>query len=324
MHVLVIQTAFIGDAILASALLEGLHARAEVRSVSLLVRKGNHGLFTGHPYLKRLHVLDKSLPKIKQLWGMISEIRSQHYDVVINLQRFMATGIIATLSGAGVRIGFDKNPLSRLFTHRIAHQIGDGRHEVERALDTLRPLFGPVSARPRLYPSAADFASTRHERPYICMAPSSVWYTKQWPVDNWTELISTIPLQYDIMLLGAPVDRDLCEGLRTRFPDRNVLNRCGELTLLQSTALMSSAKMNYVNDSAPLHLCSAMDAPVTAIFCSTVPSFGFGPLSTVQYTIESKHELDCRPCGLHGKRACPLGHFKCAEMDLKNFPRLGE
>jgi len=70
--------------------------------------------------------------------------------------------------------------------------------------------------------------------------------------------------------------------------------------------------MNYVNDSAPLHIASAMKAPVTAIFCSTVPAFGFGPLNANGRVVETTENLDCRPCGLHGYKACPKGHFKCA------------
>jgi len=61
-----------------------------------------------------------------------------------------------------------------------------------------------------------------------------------------------------------------------------------------------------------MHLASAMDAPCTAVFCSTVPDFGFGPLSTKSRVVETTAKLDCRPCGIHGHKACPEGHFKCA------------
>jgi heptosyltransferase-2 len=70
--------------------------------------------------------------------------------------------------------------------------------------------------------------------------------------------------------------------------------------------------MIYFNDSAPMHLASAMNAPVTAVFCSTIPEFGFGPLSDVSLIVQTDEKLDCRPCGLHGYRSCPKGHFKCA------------
>jgi heptosyltransferase-2 len=91
-----------------------------------------------------------------------------------------------------------------------------------------------------------------------------------------------------------------------------VINLCGQLSFLQSAALMKDALMNYVNDSAPMHFASAVNAPVTAIYCSTLPAFGFGPLSDNSRVVEIRENLYCRPCGLHGKKACPEGHFRCA------------
>jgi heptosyltransferase-2 len=91
------------------------------------------------------------------------------------------------------------------------------------------------------------------------------------------------------------------------------VNLCGQLTFLQSAALMRDAKMNFVNDSAPLHFASSMNAPVTAVFCSTVPKFGFGPLSDDSVIIETHEELSCRSCGIHGHKECPELHFKCSK-----------
>ena len=82
---------------------------------------------------------------------------------------------------------------------------------------------------------------------------------------------------------------------------------------LASAALQKGAVLNYVNDSAPMHFASAVNAPVVAIYCSTVPDFGYGPLSDTSFIIETKQSLSCRPCGLHGKKQCPLKHFNCAE-----------
>ncbi|MEO5782006.1 MAG: glycosyltransferase family 9 protein, partial [Ginsengibacter sp.] len=94
--------------------------------------------------------------------------------------------------------------------------------------------------------------------------------------------------------------------------NKNTEVLAGKLNFLQSAALMKNAVMNYVNDSAPLHFASAMDTPVTAIFCSTIPAYGFGPLSSNSFIVETKEVLSCRPCTLHGRKACPLGHYKCA------------
>ena len=83
----------------------------------------------------------------------------------------------------------------------------------------------------------------------------------------------------------------------------------------RNSALMKDAQRNYVNDSGPLHISSAMNAPVTAFFLSTVPAFGFGPLSDDSQILDVG-ELYCRPCGLHGFKTCPEGHFKCSEITL--------
>jgi heptosyltransferase-2 len=90
------------------------------------------------------------------------------------------------------------------------------------------------------------------------------------------------------------------------------MNLAGKLSLLESAALMKDARRNITNDSAPMHLASGVNAKTTAIFCSTVPDFGFGPLSDDSVIIETTKKLECRPCGLHGLKACPEKHFDCA------------
>jgi heptosyltransferase-2 len=147
-----------------------------------------------------------------------------------------------------------------------------------------------------------------------------VWFTKQYPQEKWAAFIREVPAPYTVYLLGAPSDKELCEQIRAlaavdpSIPaaTANIIILSGQLTFLQSAALMKEATMNYVNDSAPMHFASAVNAPVTAVYCSTVPAFGFGPLSDVKFIVEIKEPLDCRPCGLHGYRACPRGHFHCA------------
>jgi len=80
---------------------------------------------------------------------------------------------------------------------------------------------------------------------------------------------------------------------------------------------MQHAVLNYVNDSAPMHFTSAMNAPVTAVLCSTTPEYGFGPLSNKSFIVQTKEQLNCRPCGCHGHKSCHKKNFKCA-MQIKN------
>lgn len=320
-NILVIQTAFIGDAILASSVLEKLHACFPNASLSILVRKGNESLYTQHPYLKEVLIWNKQEGKYASLFKLRKQIKNNHYDAVINLHRYASSGFLTAFSGAKMKAGFDKNPFSFLFTKKVKHVIGDGRHETERYNSLIEEITDKSVARPKLYPSKEDFdkVSAYKTGKYVCMSPSSVWFTKQLPESKWIELINHLSSDVTVYLLGANGDVELCNRIKSQDSSANTKVLAGELNLLQSAALMKDAQMNYVNDSAPLHLCSAMNAPVTSFFCSTVPAFGFTPLSDQTKIVEVKN-LDCRPCGLHGYKSCPKVHFKCGnEMDVKGL-----
>ncbi len=149
------------------------------------------------------------------------------------------------------------------------------------------------------------------------MAPSSVWFTKQWQEFKFKELIDAIPNDFEIYLVGAKDDSDLCERLKA--DKKNVFNLCGKINLIESALLMKEAKRVFVNDSSPLHLASAVNAKTTAIFCSTIPEFGYFPLAEDSIVVQVREKLDCRPCGLHGKKSCPLMHYDCsAKIEIRD------
>jgi ADP-heptose:LPS heptosyltransferase len=355
---LVIQTAFIGDVVLATALPEKLHSYFPGAQIDFLVRKGNEALLTNHPYLHEVLIWDKKQHKLTNLWRLIRRIRRTKYDKVINVQRFAATGLLTAFSGAKETIGFDKNPLSFLFTRKIPHIVsapatlqpssvtpsapGPTLHEIDRNQRLIAAFTDDRPAKPRLYPSTDDLTKVQayKNRPYITVSPASVWFTKQFPPEKWAAFLRLVPASYTVYLLGAPSDKELCKQIQALVAadpssgliaaaahppsavhpplpadarqTADIINLSGQLSFLQSAALMKEASMNYVNDSAPMHFASAVNAPVTAVYCSTIPAFGFGPLSDKKFIVEIKEPLDCRPCGLHGYRACPRGHFHCA------------
>ena len=316
--ILIIQTAFIGDVILATALIEKLIVFYPESKIDFLLRKGNEGLLENHPKLNDVLIWDKKVDKYSNLKVLSKSINRTKYDVVINLQRFASSGMLTAFSGAPIKIGFKKNPLSFLFTNSVEHDIQSGLHEVERNQKLIETFTDTIAEKPRLYPSNKDyeFVQSFKAEKYVCIAPSSVWFTKQLPKDKWIELIKKIKDDNTIYLLGASSDIELCEQIQSQTKNKKVIILAGKLSFLQSAALMQHAEMNFVNDSAPLHIASAMDAPVTAYFCSTLPSFGFGPLSNQSTINEIDYSLSCRPCGLHGKKECPEGHFKCGN-DIK-------
>ncbi len=316
MKFLIIQTAFIGDVILATAVAEKLHNRHPDAQIDFVLRKGNETLLMDHPFIKNVFIWDKKQGKIKNLLSIIHQIRGHKYDSVINLHRFASSGFIAAFSDAQEIIGFDKNPLSFLFSKKIKHEIGNGKHEVERNQQLIQHLTDHLAEKPKLYPTQSNYNLVKKykEQPFICLAPTSVWFTKQYPKEKWIELCNALPKDLAVFLLGAPNDISSCAEIIDASENRNsknTINLAGKLSFLESAALMKDAKMNFVNDSAPMHLSSAVNANTTAIFCSTVPSFGFGPLSENSQIVETKTIMKCRPCGLHGHKTCPEGHFKC-------------
>lgn len=324
MKILIIQTAFIGDVVLATSLLESLHKEYPDAVIDFVLRKGNEGLLKGHPFLREVIVFNKKQGKYKELRRIIKKARLEQYDYAINVQRFFTTGLLTALSGAKVKIGFDKNPMSWAFQHRAPHEISTephaSKHEIERnhaLISTLTSQASPLP--PKLYPSDDDYKAVPENQEYVCLAPASVWFTKQLPEYKWEELIESLPKHLHLYLIGGPGDKELCNRLKkaSSFPSEKIHVLAGKISFLESVALIENAKMTYANDSAPMHFASAVNAPITAVFCSTVPSFGFGPLSDRAAILEAKQPLPCRPCGLHGKKACPKGHFKCSEIDMQ-------
>lgn len=324
---LIIQTAFIGDVVLATVIIEKLHADFPNAQIDFLLRKGNEGLLQNHPYLNEVIIWNKKENKKKHLFNLIKIIHKNYYNKVINVQRFFSTGLITALSGAREKIGFDKNPLSFLFNVKVKHIIGTKEnpvHEVQRNLALIKHFTSNKPATIKLYPSSKDYEKikrlTVNGQPstvnYICIAPTSVWFTKQYPKEKWIEFLQHLSGDIKINLLGGAADKMLCDEIVSALPGLSIYNLCGELSFLQSAALMQHAIMNYVNDSAPMHIASAMNAPVTAVFCSTVTWFGFTPLSSKNFVVEKDEPLYCRPCSLHGKRECPEKHFKCA-LDIR-------
>lgn len=316
--ILIIQTASIGDVILCTPLIEKLAQYYPTAKIDFLLKEGYEGILRRHPLLHFVIVWDKKEKKYGKLKELIHIIRENKYDAVINVQRFASSGLITTLSGAKWKSGFHKNPFSIFFNNRIKHHISarcDGEHEIIRNLKLIEKITDDNNNYPlKLYPGQHDFAKVSQYKMvrYITIAPASLWFTKQFPEEKWIDFLSDVEEDLTVYFLGSTKERELCDRIISLSGHKNSLNLSGKLDLLESAALMKDAHMNFVNDSAPLHIASAMNAPVTAIFCSTVPAFGFGPLSEKSYVVQSEKDLNCRPCGIHGFNACPKGHFDCA------------
>lgn len=319
--ILLIQTAFPGDVVLSLGAAETLHRAFPKAAIHYLVREGCETILEGHPFIGRTWVWKKS--SWTSFCKVVKSIRQEQYDAVIVFQRFARSGLLALMSGSTCVIGYAENPLSPFFQFRIPYfnrqtKMPAAPHEWVRCCRLAAlPWNIPEShfSKPKLYPPTSQVLSKWGLEPaqYVVCAPGSLWFTKRMPFAKWEELVRRISAAWRIVFLGSREEHPLCESLaKVAGVDRS-LNLAGATRFLESAAIMEKAALSIVHDSAPLHLASAVNAPVCAIFGSTVPAFGFGPLSMVSFVAETPEHLKCRPCGLHGHTRCPKVHFRCME-----------
>ena len=151
------------------------------------------------------------------------------------------------LSNGKKTLGFIKNPLSIFFSQRFIHDISrHGKtHEVQRNLSLIETLTDLSVQMPRLYPTPADFEFIKpyQRKNYLCIAPASIWFTKQLTKEKWVELINkNVHKNSEIViyLIGSKDDISLCENIITEVGKSNVINLAGRLSFLQSAALMKA------------------------------------------------------------------------------------
>ena len=311
----VVQTSFLGDTILTTPLLAQLAHRGPV---DVVTTPAAASVLKGHPAVRDVIVYDKRGTHAG-LFGFLtmrSRLREGRYDTAYLAQGSLRSALLVWAARISERIGFATSSGSRLYTTRVAYR--DDLHHAARLLLLSRPNGRePTESemRPSLAPSAAerevvDELLASHGVPpderLIALAPGSVWGTKRWPY--YAELAQQLAVHGRIVIVGGPGDRALAKEIVAVVP--NAVDATGELPLLASADLIGRCAVIVTNDSAPLHLASAMGTPTVAIFGPTVPEFGFGPLAPVRAVV-GHESLACRPCHRHGPKRCPLTHFRC-------------
>jgi heptosyltransferase-2 len=311
----VIQTSFLGDTVLTTPLLTQLALRGPV---DVVTTPAASSVLKGHPAVRSVIVFDKhgAHAGLFGLTTMAARLRAAAYDTAYLAQGSLRSAALARLARIPARIGFTTSAGSWLYTTKVAYR--DDMHHAARLLQLSRPHGREPSEeemRPSLAPGVAERAAVDDlllrdgvaagER-MIALAPGSVWATKRWPY--YTELARALSADGRIVIVGGADDASLALEIRSAVPD--AVDATGVLPLLASAELIGRCGVIVTNDSAPLHLASAMGTPTVAIFGPTVPDFGFGPLAPSRVVVG--HEtLTCRPCSRHGPRRCPLTHFRC-------------
>lgn len=309
---LVIQTSFIGDTVLTTPLIGALGERGPV---DVVMTPATLPLLANNPHIRRAIAYDKRGEHSGPLGLFIMSRRLRAagpYEAAYMAQGSLRSAALARMAGVAERVGFDTSAGRRLYTRVVAYE--ETAHHVERLMRLAGVESHAPPARPRLYPGSGerkrvDELLRSHGwsgEPLLALAPGSVWQTKRWPY--YPELAMKAGERARVVVIGGADDASLAAAIAEHVP--SAINAAGQLSLLESAELIGRCAALVSNDSAPVHLASAMNTPTLAIFGPTIPAFGFGPLADVN-DIAGHDTLPCRPCDRHGPRRCPLGHWRC-------------
>ena len=313
--ILIIQTAFIGDAILTTPLIRYVkgcfpHARLDV-----LVIPQTKSVLENNPHIHTLFTFDKRGDKKKAFRETVSKLRAESYDLCFSPHRSLTSARLAAKAQIPYRIGFG-GQIPSLFYHKRV-PFDRKKSQINRYLDLLRIFKDEeydIQTELFFTDQEIDFAHSVFQSfplsKKIAIAPGSVWLTKRWPEERFTELVEILGRQdVALVFIGSADERALCERIGQQTKTGNIFNLAGKTTLLQAAAVIQSCDLLICNDSGAMHMANAVGTDVFVFFGPTVQRFGFAPFRPQDIVFEV--DEDCRPCSSHGGKKCPQKHFRC-------------
>lgn len=316
-RILVIQTAFPGDSVLALPFIQEVRRMHPGHEIDVVCSPVSQEIFSHSPAVSVVHPLEKR-GEHKGLGGMLrfaSRLKEEEYGKVFSLHRSFRTTMLVNLISAGESTGFDTASMAFLYDRRVAYEHRE--HEVKRNLNLLGGYEGEswkimpeVVTTPGQKAKVDDFfRAIGVDAPLIVISPGSVWETKRYPLKSYAEVAFSLTASgYRVVISGSQTEKEMGEEIVRVAGDR-VVNTCGVFSIVETIELMRRVALVVTNDSAPTHFAMAAGAPVLTIYCSTVPEFGFHGYSDESFYLSKG--ADCKPCGVHGHKKCPNGSFEC-------------
>ena len=310
----VIQTAFIGDLVLALPMATAIKRAAPDCRLTFVTTPISAQIATACSDIDNVLSYDKrGLEKgYSGIKAMAEKLKG--CDLVISPHRSLRSTIIAKKSGAKTTVGFNTGSLSVLFSKRAKYN--PKIHEIERNLKLLENFEDYEYDKDicaRLTFNETTIAEAEHKvedisGPYVVLAPGSVWATKRWKGEYFAELAKMIESKgLQVVIIGGKEDINIAEQITTSTKAHSL---AGKTSILESIYIISKAKAIVTNDSSPIHFAGLVSCPTIAIFGATIPEFGFAPRGKKDKAIGVEN-MKCRPCGIHGGRKCPIGTHDC-------------
>ena len=319
-RVLVTKLRHHGDVLLASPVFAVLKAHAPHLEIDALVYADTAPMLSEHPAVSRVFGIDRAwktlgwMDRARAELAVLQQLRERDYDLLVHLTEHPRGAWLARMLGPRYRVAADYPKARRWWKASFSHlhplPSNGRRHVVELNLDALRRIgLQPGEQERSLCFVPGDDAERDVDRMlgelglapggYIHLHPASRWQFKCWSVEKTAALIDELhALGERVVVSAAPeaneleLVRRIAALVRTPFADLS-----GRLTLKQLGALTRRASIFVGVDSAPMHIASAMQTPVVALFGPS-GEFNWGPWRVAHRVIASDHS--CRPCGNDG------------------------
>lgn len=328
MKILVIKPSSLGDVIHALPFLKAVKDTFPDADIDWVISRNLKGILEGNPLINELILIDKDswkkANKIPETFSEISGLRkflkSKHYDLAVDLQGLLRSGLMASSASSASKIGFaDAREGSRFFYDKKI-SVNRNAHAVDKCLEAAKAIgarVNDVSFPLHIDRTVKDNITTLIGSidKYIVISPSARWATKRWPAGYFASLLSKVPVPcvitgskgdrkivQTIKDLVSPCNHRLSEGEyrggggRGAFPHK-IVDLCGKTDLKGLTALIAGARAVVSNDSGPMHIAAALDVPVIALFGPTDPK------KTGPYGWQKNRKLNvlsagvpCSPC----------------------------
>ena len=316
MKILIIKLSAIGDVVQTLPALEAIKRTFPDSEITWVVEEPAAGILEGHPLINRLLISQRSawLRLLKNpftAWQGLSSIirfvrilRSITYDIAIDFQGLLKSGVIIGIARAGRKIGFDRTrEFSYVFLNERLPAYDIEKHALERYLDIAKYL----GAKDVLPACALSIEQEQEKinrrmqavkspgRRLVIMNPGARWTTKLWPEKNFAELADRLIQEKNVTVIfsGGPEDRRMIERILSLMKHGGIENWAGQTTLKELAALASASDLFITTDTGSMHLAAAVGAKVLALFGPTAPwrTGPYGPSNTVV-----RSGIDCSPC----------------------------
>lgn len=309
MKVLIIRFSSIGDIVLTTPVIRCLKNQLQDVEVHYLTKPQYIQILQNNPYIDKIWHLEHSL------WSTLKKIKSQNFDLIVDLHNNLRSFIIKTFCNTKTT-SFDKLNFHKFLIVNFKFNILPKKHIVDRYINTLKTI-GIVNDNEGLdyFFSVENFLSDEISKiDFYCIAIGGQHNTKKLPYYKINEIISNIDGK--VVLIGGKEDETVAKLIQEKFIEK-IINYVGKLTISQSAFVIKQSKILITHDTGMMHIAAALKKPIIAIWGNTIPEFGMYPYYGNNMIYFKNFEvlgLKCRPCSKIGFDSCPKRHFNCMKM----------